>query len=178
VSIDAMRAALADHKRGINTPFLLKVEQPYKKFLGATQVMTPDQWPFAGRWSLDVDDLKWSDSFNERLPGFFYRSIDVHSPGGKRRLDEDKPPDVCSIGGEQAWRCNSLIDTLPIDNDDLELSRPHIPEWLMKEKAENDLEAESDDDRIIEATKAEARVYDWYETGEGDSGSELAQFLD
>jgi hypothetical protein len=58
------------------------------------------------------------------------------------------------------------------------MSRPHIPEWLAKDAAENDLEHESDDDRMIEATKAEARVYDWFETGEGEDGSDLAQFLD
>jgi hypothetical protein len=158
---------------GPNAPFLLAVEQPYKKFIGATQALTPDRWKIAGRWSPDVGDLKWGD-LSKRLDGYFYRKIDVNKPGGKRQLDIDRLGDFCNVSGTKNLRCNSLIDTVPILNGDPEMSRPSMPEWLSTD-SDMILERDSDEDVMIHATHF--GVYNADETGEGENG-ELARYLD
>jgi hypothetical protein len=64
---------------------------------------------------------------------------------------------------------------MPILNDDTEMSRPSIPDWLMKDRIEMSLETESDDDVIMRATHPSE--YEQREIGEGEN-AELAQFLD
>ena len=166
--------ALLELCGGRKAQFLLAVEQPYKKFIGATQALTPERWKIAGRWSPDVSDLKWGD-LSKRLDGYFYRKIDVHKPGGKRELDFDNLNDFCSIRGSVPGRCARLIDTIPILNDDTEMSRPSIPEWLLKDRIEMNLELENEDDIMIRATRA--NDYAQSELGEGEDTG-LAQFLD
>jgi len=108
--------------------FFPYVEQPYKKFIGAGQALTEKRWTIAGRWSPDVDDLKWGD-LTKRHPGFFYRTIDVHKPGGKRDIYYGDLSDVCNIvmpdrrGKETvttARRASRLIPTIPSLNSDFD----------------------------------------------------------
>jgi hypothetical protein len=97
----------------------LGVSEPYKKYitLGAA-LASPDRWRTAGRWTP-----------KRGHPNAAHRVINVSDPGGKREL-LDYAPDVLSTAERPANRCTGLVRTIPVENDDCEMSRPRLPKWL------------------------------------------------
>jgi hypothetical protein len=110
--------------RGANEQFP-RIVAPYKKYITIGNALaSPQRWKLAGRWTAKPGE-----------PGAGTREINVHSVGNKRELipDECCWPDYVSIPGREARRCNGLIRTIPALNNDMELSRPRMPEWMDKE---------------------------------------------
>lgn len=105
----------------------LGVSEPYKKYITAgTALASPDRWRLAGRWTP-----------KRGHPNAAHRIINVSDPGGKREL-LDYAPDVLSTDDRPANRCTMLVRTIPVENDDREMSRPREPKWLDQSREETD----------------------------------------
>jgi hypothetical protein len=99
-----------------------RIVAPYKKYITVGNALaSPRRWELAGRWTAKRGE-----------PGAGTRDINVHTVGNKRELipDECCWPDYVSTSDCEARRCRGLIRTVPAPNNDTELSRPRMPEWL------------------------------------------------
>lgn len=108
----------------------------YPKFMtiGAC-VGSPDEWRLAGRWTPSKD----AEEFKRLL---FLRTIDIHNPGGKRQLIEERRRDYVTLPDMPSRRCFELIETRPAPNSDAALSRSATPDWYSGEFGEEVREME------------------------------------
>jgi hypothetical protein len=103
----------------------LTLSAPYKKYVTAGAALaSPGRWKLAGRWTPKPGD-----------PMAAYRAINISDPGGKREL-VDHEPDLLSTPDRPANRCSTLVRTIPVINEDKELSRPRTPNWVIDSDSE------------------------------------------
>ena len=96
------------------------LERPFKKYITVGNALaSPDRWKIAGRWTPEPKE-----------PGAGTRKLNIDSVGNKRRIIRSRITDYWSTDTFEAYRTRELIATVPEQNDDDELSRARMPEWL------------------------------------------------